>query len=195
MDDTALTEGLEALRRRGWVKVKPGRIRPASSRPAVAKENVPGPLSSPRRHAAAYCVGDVQAKPLVMHKLTSGTSPEVLRSMAVDSVQTGLIASLERDCQDYRAQICKLQAAIPAASASQRDQNSSRSQRENALAATVDHLKAELAASHRERDALTATVSRLSREKNTQLTLLAQLEEQLAKERASNQARSSVRDQ
>ena len=56
-----------------------------------------------------------------------------------------------------------------------------------ALCAQVKRLEQERDAALRERDALTATVARLSREKGTPLEMLAACEEQLAKERTESQ--------
>ena len=110
--------------------------------------------------------------------------PELLKKMAVDSVQSQLIQSLDRDCRSYRAKIKELTAQLEDQALSPPPPPIDALK---ALQAQVDGLQAELDASKREREQLMQTVGRLSREKSSPAQQLLQAEEDLAKARAERE--------
>ena len=164
VDDDEISAGLEALRsKHGPIKRHGGGHRPGS-----------GKVSALRKAASTAAL--ISAAPPAM------PSASELKKAAVDSVQAGLIASLDRDCRNYRAQIKNLTRQIEAMGVQFEAEKSGAMQ--DAYTAKLTELEEQLAASHREREALLATVSRLSREKGSPQEALAQAEAQLASARA-----------
>jgi chromosome segregation ATPase len=163
IDDDALEAGIEALRSRtGRKGGGPPMRRPGSGKVLGLKK-------------AASTAALICAKPDVSMAAADSSH---LHQVAVDSVQAGLIASLDRDCRAYRAEIMALQKRLLENEAGQS------SDRELALQKRLDAVQEELEAARRDREAMLATVARLKREKGTPMEQLALAEEQIAKERA-----------
>ena len=165
-EDDSLDAGLEALRRRGGngVMKPPGRIRPASGKNGAGL----------RKSASVSALPPVPVN----------VPPEVLRELATDNVQTQLIASLDKDCTAYLKKIEKLEKQLLARNVNISTSSSREAARVAALQHSLDQLQAELDATMRERDALTATVARLSRDKGGPAEALALANEQLGMARA-----------
>ena len=109
--------------------------------------------------------------------------PAQLQKTAVDSVQAGLIKSLDRDCRAYRTEITKLQQQL-ASQGEAATANVSAAAIHDAYTAQLNELQAQVDAAHTQREDLLATVARLSREKGTPMEQLAETEAQLVKARA-----------
>lgn len=163
-DDDEISAGIEALRSKHGPMKRHG----VGARPGSGKV-------SALRKAASTAALLAPAPPAV-------PSAAELKKAAVDSVQAGLIASLDRDCRSYRAQIKNLTKQIELMGEQAEAEKSGAMH--DAYTAKLTELEEQLAASHREREALLATVARLSREKGTPQEQLAQTEQQLASARA-----------
>ena len=153
-DDGALDASLEALRS----KFGRGRVRPTSGSRGMRKA----------------------ASTASLHQVASPPPASAFTKEATDNVQTKLIASLDRDCKEYRKKIAALEKQLELAKGA----TSSSSTREAALQDSLAQLQGELDASLREREALTATVARLSRAKDGPAEALREANEQLAMARA-----------
>lgn len=169
--DDEITAGLEALRSKHGPISKHGRGgAAAAARPGSGK------VSALRKAASTAALMGAQTAPAM-------PSASELKKAAVDSVQAGLIASLDRDCRGYRAQIKSLQQQI--ATITEQSEQEKSSAMHQAYESQLQALQEQLDASHREREALLATVSRLTREtKSTPQEQLATAEAALAQTRA-----------
>ena len=180
-DDDAIAAGLEALRSRHGGGGRGGNTNASRSTASnFSRRPGSGKVSALKRatSSAALMTAGAVAVP------DTTLQPSELKKMAVDSVQTQLIQSLDRDCRAYRAQIEKLTQKLE-------DQHLSPppppTDAIKSLEDEVARLRTELEASHREREALVASVGRLSREKSNPMQQLALAEEQLAKARAERE--------
>ena len=97
VDDDRYSAGLEALRS------KHGPIMPAM----VA-------VTDPDLKGVSIAEGGINSRAHICCTTRNALRVAELKKAAVDSVQAGLIASLDRDCRNYRAQIKNLTRQIEA---------------------------------------------------------------------------------
>ncbi len=171
-DDETLTSGLEGLRRLHSKQQQPVSAvpRPGGLRKAASVAHIPPPSSVAAANVAPPPSDD----------------GDDLRFRATDTVQTGLIASLDKDCRAYRAEIKTLQRKVAELEDEAAANPALTALRE--LTPKLNELRAKAVEWEKERSGLHASISRLRSAEPSAAEALAEAEAELKRYRTQAEA-------